>query len=121
MKITIMIFLAVLLILLALIFFIQDFYVPIKNVSYKYSSTAFIEPSETFIKCFEDKDCIKVKGSACPPNKGGEEVCVDKDYFQEYLSDIEEKAGREDEVKCSMTYLVTNKNCVCIEGRCTLV
>jgi len=107
--------------LLALVFFIQGSYVPIKKTPYKHSSTDFIEPSERFLKCYEDMDCIKVKGSACPPNSGGTEVCVDKDYFQEYLSEIEKQAGREEEIACPEIYLVTNKTCSCIEDKCVLI
>lgn len=121
MRTDIKIFLAIIFIVLSLIFLIQEFYVPIKKVNYEYSPTDFIEPSERFLKCFEDTDCIKIKGSACPPSSGGKEVCVDKDYFQEYLSEIEEKAGREEEVNCPQVYTVTNKTCDCIENKCVLV
>jgi len=120
MKRNIMIFLATLLIILGLVLLIQEFHIPIKNIQYKYSPTEFIEPSERFVKCFEDTECIKIKGSACPPSSGGAEVCVDKDYFQEYLSEIEEKAGREWEVACPEIYLISNKTCGCVENKCVL-
>ena len=120
MKLSIIIILAFLFVILALIFFIQESYIPIKKAQYKYSPTDFIEPSENFVKCYEDKDCIKVKGSACPPSSGGTEVCVDKDYFQEYLSKIEKLAGKELEVACPEIYLVSNKICDCIENKCSL-
>jgi hypothetical protein len=120
MKTDIKIFLVLLLIVLGLIFLIQEFYIPIKSVQYKYSPTDFIEPNENFLKCFEDTDCIKVKGSACPPESGGTEVCVDKDHFQEYISEIEKQAGRESEVTCPEIYLLSNKTCSCIESKCEL-
>jgi len=121
MRTDIMIFLGLVLIVLAVIFFIQESHVPIKKTSYKYSPTDFIEPSERFLKCYEDTDCIKIKGSACPPSSGGTEVCVDKDFFQEYLSEIEKQAGREEEVGCPEIYLVSNKTCSCIENKCILM
>jgi len=121
MKTYVKIFLAVIFIILGLILLIQEFYLPSKNVQYKYSPTEFIEPSESFLNCFEDADCIKIKGSACPTSSGGVEVCVDKDFFQQYLSEIEEKAGREENVECPEIYLVTDKICNCVEGKCNLI
>jgi hypothetical protein len=94
---------------------------PVKKVQHKYSPTSFIEPSENFIDCFNHTDCIKVKGSACPPSSGGLEVCVNKDHFQEYISEINEKAGNEEEVACPDIFLVSNKTCDCFEGNCRLV
>jgi len=120
MRIFMIIILGLLLIVLAVVFYIQESYIPIKNISYKYSSTEFIEPSGNFVKCYEDKDCIKIKGSVCPPESGGTEACVNKNYFQEYLSEIEEKAGREWEVSCPEIYLVSNKTCDCIGNLCIL-
>ncbi len=121
MRIFMIIILGLLLIVLAVVFYIQEFYVPIKNISYKYSSTDFIEPPQNFVKCYEEKDCIKVKGSACSPESGGTEVCVNKNYFQEYLSEIEEKAGKQGKIACPEIYLVSNKTCDCIENLCSLV
>ena len=117
----VLIVLASLLIILGLAFLIQEFYIPVKKTQYKYSPTEFIEPSERFVNCFEDTDCIKVKGSACPPSSGGVESCVNKNYFQEYISEIEEKAGKEWEVECPAIYLISNKICDCIESECVLV
>jgi hypothetical protein len=106
---------------LAVIFFVQNAYDPRKKTKYEFSSTDFIQPAENFIKCYEDTDCIKVKGSACPPSSGGVEVCVNKNYFQEYISQIEKQAGSEAEVVCPQLYLVTNKTCGCLENKCNLV
>ena len=121
MRNNIKIFLALLLIVIGIAFIIQQFYFPIKEIKYKYSSTDFIEPSQDFLKCNEDTDCIKVKGSACPPNEGGREVCVNKNHFQEYISIIDEKAGSEAEIVCPQVYLVTNKPCGCASGVCVLI
>jgi hypothetical protein len=117
----IMIFLAFLFIIIGLVFLIQEFYVPNKNVQYKYSTTDFIEPSEEFITCYQDTDCIKIKGSACPASEGGAEVCVNNNHFQEYISGIDEKAGKQEEIICPQVYLVTDKQCKCIEGKCKLM
>ncbi|NIO44574.1 MAG: hypothetical protein GTN36_03415 [Candidatus Aenigmarchaeota archaeon] len=121
MKTTTIIILGSVFIILAIIFLVQEFYIPIEKNQYKYTSTEFIEPSERFLKCYESTDCIKIKGSACPPTSGGVEVCVDKDYFQEYLSEVEEKAGREEEVVCPEIYLVSDKTCSCLQDKCILV
>lgn len=115
-----MIFLAFLFIIIGLVFLIQEFYAPNKKVQYKYSTTDFIEPSEKFITCYQGTDCIKIKGSACPASEGGTEVCVNKNHFQEYISDIDEKAGAETDVVCPQVYMVTNKTCVCVSGECNL-
>ena len=115
------IFLSFLLIAIGLVFVIQQFYVPSKKVQHKYSATDFIEPPQDFLTCNQDTDCIKVKGSACPPSEGGTEVCVSKNHFQEYISDIDEKAGKQEEVICPQVYLVTDKQCKCIEGKCKLM
>jgi hypothetical protein len=58
------------------IMLVQQFYSPVKAESYSVSSTQFIEPREEFVKCADSSDCIKIKGSACPPSAGGVEVCV---------------------------------------------
>jgi hypothetical protein len=115
------IILALVLIIIGLIYIVQEFHVPKKENNYEYSSTDFIRPSQRFLNCFEDLDCIKIKGSACPPSAGGKEVCVDKDFFQEYLSEIEEKSGKESEIICPQVYLVTNKTCICNNGKCNLM
>ena len=117
----IMIFLAFLFIIIGLVFLIQEFYAPTKNVKYKYSTTDFVEPSALFVKCAENEDCIKIKGSVCPPEAGGIEVCVNKNYFQEYISYINEKAGFETDVACPEVYLTTNKTCTCTENKCKLM
>jgi len=117
----IMIFLALLFIIIGLVFLIQEFYAPTKNVKYKYSKTDFVEPSEEFITCYQGADCMKIKGSACPPNEGGAEVCVNKNHFQEYISGIDEKAGKQEEIICPQVYLVTDRQCECIDGKCELM
>lgn len=113
--------LAVLIASLSVIFFVQNSYDPRKKTQYNVSSTDFVEPSENFIKCYEDTDCIKIKGSACPPSEGGVETCVNKNYFQEYISQIEKQAGSEQEITCPQVYLVTNRTCGCVENVCRLM
>lgn len=111
---------AILLASLSIIFFVQNTYDPRKREQYKSSATELVEPAENFIKCYEDTDCIKVKGSSCPPSEGGVEVCVNKNYFQEYISQIEKQEGREAEVVCPQVYMVTNRTCGCIENVCVI-
>jgi len=106
---------------LSVIVFVQKVYVPGNKVQYKISTTDFVEPSEDFIRCYEDTDCIKIKGSACPPSEGGVEVCVNKNYFQEYISQIEKQAGNEAEIVCPQVYLVTNRTCGCVQSECSLI
>lgn len=115
------IFLALIFIIIGLVFLIQQFYVPGKKVQHKYSATDFIEPPQDFLTCNQDTDCIKVKGSACPPSEGGTEVCVSKNHFQEYISVIDEEAGSEAEVVCPQVYMVTNRPCGCAAGVCALM
>jgi hypothetical protein len=115
------IFLALIFIIIGLAFLIQQFYAPSKKVQHKYSSTDFIEPSQDFLTCNQDTDCIKVKGSACPPSEGGTEVCVSKDHFQGYISVIDEEAGSETEAVCPQVNMVTNRPCGCAAGVCTLI
>ncbi|OGI11942.1 hypothetical protein A3K64_00520 [Candidatus Micrarchaeota archaeon RBG_16_36_9] len=113
---------AVLIATLSVVFFIQSSYDPKKkNNQYEFSSTDFIEPDENFIKCYENTDCIKIKGSACPPSAGGVETCVDKNYFQEYISQITNQAGNEADLVCPQVYLVTNRTCGCIENKCVII
>jgi CRISPR/Cas system CMR-associated protein Cmr1 (group 7 of RAMP superfamily) len=88
---------------------------------YKYSPTELIVPPENFLYCYEDTDCIKIKASACPPDKGGSEVCVKKDHFQQYLSMVEDSAGKEWEVTCPNINNVGNNICRCIGEKCNLV
>ena len=65
-----------------LIVIIQEFYNPVKENNYKYSATDFIEPNESFIFCYSDDDCFKFKGSACPADSGGVELCIIKILFK---------------------------------------
>lgn len=88
---------------------------------YKYPSTYFIEPSNLFVSCYKTDDCIKVKGSACQPSKGGVETCINKNYMQEYLSNIENLAGKYWEVNCPNVNNSTNKECSCVNNNCNLV
>ena len=108
-------------IFVGVMFLIQEFYVPGIENDYQYSSTEFIEPDETFVLCDNDDDCFKFKGSVCPPDSGGVEVCVNKDYVQEYNSVIEGLAGNHIETVCPEIYLVTDRECKCIDNKCGLV
>lgn len=94
----------------------------IRETPPKYPSTYFIEPpSEKFVSCYTNDDCIKIKGTACHPSNGGIETCVNKNYMQEYLSNIEILAGKEWEVSCPNINNTTNKDCSCINSICKLV
>jgi len=115
------IILSLIVIIIGVSFLIQEFYTPQKETNYKYSPTDFVEPSERFIFCYIDDDCLKVKGSACPPESGGVETCVNKDFMQEYNTMIEGLAGRHWELACPEIYLVSNKTCNCVENRCILM
>ncbi|MFH1473710.1 MAG: hypothetical protein ABIE55_02345 [Candidatus Aenigmatarchaeota archaeon] len=99
----------------------QEFYSPVEEKVYDYSATEFIEPSNTFTFCYVDDDCFKFKGSACPADSGGIEVCVHKNYIQEYNSVIEDAAGKQWERGCPEIYLVSEKMCSCIDSKCTLM
>lgn len=112
--------LAVSLIAIGLIMLVQQLYTPVKKVNHDFSSTDFIAPDQSFIGCEQTDDCIKVKGSVCPPSEGGKEVCVNKNYFQEYISTIDERAGSAVDAVCPQIYLATNKTCGCVDSRCML-
>jgi hypothetical protein len=99
---------------------VQEIYIPQRETFYEYSATDFIEPEERFTFCYIDDDCFKFKGSACPADSGGIETCVNKNFVQEYNSEIEEKAGKHWERGCPEIYMLTNKTCQCIDNRCTL-
>jgi len=117
----IILFSSALLASLAAVFLVQEFYTPIKKLPYKYSPTDFIEPSATFTKCYINDDCLKVKGSACPPDTGGVDTCVNKNYMQEYLSEIEELEGKEWEVTCPQIDKTNNYECFCVNNTCKMV
>lgn len=117
MKKNIMILLSLILIVVGLIFLIQEFYLPREEIYYKYSPTDFIEPSEIFIRCYENKDCIKVKGSVCPVTS----TCVNKNYLQEYDSEIEKSAGTPLEADCPGMDIKDNYECFCVNNSCKLV
>jgi hypothetical protein len=93
----------------------------LQNERIRYPSTHFIEPSNSFVACYKTDDCIKVKGTACPPSKGGAEICINKEHMQEYLSNIEILSGKEWEVECPNINNSTNKDCSCINNVCKLV
>jgi len=115
------IILILIVIIVGLLILIQEFYTSQKITKYKYSPTDFIEPAERFIFCYTDDDCLKVKGSACPPDSGGVETCVNKNFMQEYNSMIEELAGKHWELGCPEIYLVTVKSCACVKDKCSLM
>jgi len=88
----------------------------------KYPSTYFIEPpSILFVECHTNDDCLKIKGTACQPSKGGTEICINKNYMQEYLSNIETLSGKEWEVDCPEVNNISNKICSCVNNNCKLV
>jgi len=87
----------------------------------KYPSTYFIEPSNLFKECHTTDDCIKVKGTSCPPSKGGVETCVNKNYMQEYLSNIETLTDKEWESNCPNIDSSTDRECSCVNNVCDLV
>jgi hypothetical protein len=103
------------------IMLIQQVYSPSKSESYASSSTELIEPRDEFIKCSDSTNCIKIKGSACPPSEGGVEVCVNKNYFQQYISVIDNKAGSEIVANCPQVYLATNRTCDCVQNKCVMI
>jgi len=121
MRTDLIILLCLVLLAIGIIFLIQEFYIPTENKKYRYSPTDFVQPTDLFIKCDETSDCIKVKGSVCPPETGGIEVCVNKNYFQEYISYINERAGFETDVSCPAVNMVTNKTCGCAENKCVVI
>jgi hypothetical protein len=87
----------------------------------KYPSTYFFEPSSLFVACYTNDECIKVKGTACSPSKGGAETCINKEHMQEYLANIEITSGKEWEVNCPNINNSSNKECSCINNICSLV
>jgi hypothetical protein len=97
---------------------VQMNYNPVKKDSYAFSSTDFVEPEQRLINCNQTIDCIKIKGSACPPSEGGVEVCINKNHFQEYISVINAAAGNEAEVTCPQVLTITDRTCRCINQTC---
>lgn len=89
--------------------------------TYDYTSTDFIEPDEEFVLCDSEDDCFKFRGSACPAEAGGVEVCVNKNFVQEYSSEIEGKVGLQIEIECPQADMSTRMECGCVENKCTLV
>ena len=87
---------------------------------YSYNITDFIEPQERFLTCNNVDDCFKFKGSACPADRGGAEVCINKNFVQEYNSIIEDQAGMYYVTQCPNISLSTNVTCDCVDNRCSL-
>jgi len=57
----IIILILIVIVTVGVIVLIQEFYIPQKETNYKYSPTDFIEPTDRFIFCYIDDDCLKVK------------------------------------------------------------
>jgi hypothetical protein len=114
---------ALILISLGILALNKDFYYfkSILTERSKYPSTYFIEPTKMFVACYNTDDCIKAKGTACPPSRGGTEACINKNYMQEYLSSIDILSGKEWEISCPNVDKTTAKECSCINGICNLV
>jgi hypothetical protein len=123
----ILIILSIIVIAIALVFLAPYFvntyydYKSLQGETSKYPSTYFIKPSNSFVSCYKDDDCLKVKGSACQPSNGGVETCINKNYMQEYLSSIDNLAGKEWEVECPNINNTTNRTCSCVNNVCNLV
>jgi hypothetical protein len=123
-RILILFLVAVIIVAIALSAYFSNVYYYFKSLASeraRYPSTYFIEPSNSFVACYKTDDCIKVKGTACPPSKGGAEICINKEHMQEYLSNIEILSGKEWEVECPNINNSTNKECSCINNVCKLV
>ncbi|MFH0928772.1 MAG: hypothetical protein V1818_00250 [Candidatus Aenigmatarchaeota archaeon] len=113
------VFISIILIVIGIVFVIQEFSMK-EDEKYEFSFTDSIEPEERFVACDNVDDCFKFKGSACPAYAGGTEVCINKNFVQEYNSVIEEKTGLNLEIKCPGTDLSTDMICECIDKRCVL-
>ena len=88
--------------------------------THDYNFTDYIEPEEKFITCTNNDDCFKFKGSVCPAEAGGVELCINKNFVQEYNSVLEYMAGSCMVTECPQVCLTTNRTCECIENKCTL-
>ena len=88
--------------------------------SYEYSFTDYIYPEEKFVQCTSTDDCFKFRGSVCPAEAGGVEMCINKNFVQEYNSVIEGNAGSCMVNECPQACLTTNRTCECINNRCAL-
>jgi len=108
-------------IIAGVIVMVQEFYNPVEENDYKYSATDFIEPNESFLFCYNSDDCFKFKGSACPTDSGGVEICINKNFVQEYNSIIEKFAGKHWERDCPEIDLQTDRTCSCVESKCSLM
>jgi hypothetical protein len=111
-----------------LIVIIQEFYSSAKEKVYQYSPTDYIEPEERFLVCTNNTnsnstadECFKFKASACPAEMGGIEMCINKNFIQEYNSVIERGAGEHWDLSCPEINMVTDRACDCIDNVCTLV
>jgi hypothetical protein len=109
---------SLLLISLGLVSLFHEFYAEEKV--YEYNFTDFIEPEEKFTACTSSDDCFKFKGSACPADAGGVETCINKNFVQEYNSEIQDLAGSYNVNECPQLYLSTNRICECIDSNCVL-
>jgi hypothetical protein len=99
----------------------EQLYQPPREVHHSLSPVEFVEPDQAFTNCDSGADCIKIKGSACPASRGGAEVCVNKNYFQEYISLIDRKAGAEADVMCPQVQMNTSRVCGCVQNKCSIM
>jgi len=123
-RILILFLVAVIIVAIALSAYFSNVYYYFKSLASeraRYPSTYFIEPSNLFLFCYKTDECIKVKGTVCPPSKGGTETCVNKEHMQEYLSNIETLGGKEWEANCPNIDYSTTKECSCVNNTCNLV
>ncbi|MBN2202592.1 MAG: hypothetical protein JW700_00165 [Candidatus Aenigmarchaeota archaeon] len=111
---------SIMLIAIGIVFVIQELSVK-EEEKYEYSYTDYVEPEERFVACDDVDDCFKFKGSACPANMGGVEVCVNKNFVQEYNSVIESKTGLTLEIECPEINRTTDMTCACINNKCALL
>ena len=115
-----MVLVSIVLLSIGTYFVVDNFYFN-HDKQYEYSTTDFVEPEEKFLDCDNVDDCFKFQGSACPPTSGGVEICINKNFVQEYRSTIEEKTGILVDIDCPQVDMSTDSECGCILNRCELM
>ena len=115
-----MVLVSIVLLSIGAYFVVDNFYLG-HSKQYEYSTTDFIEPEERFVTCVDVDDCFKFQGSACPATAGGVEVCINKNFVQEYRSIIEDETGILVDIDCPQVDMSTDRECGCILSRCELM
>ena len=76
------------------------------------------QQSNELIECRTDADCVKTQTTCCPCSSGGEEKCLSKLVAEEFQENLSLNCHPENELVCIALFNCKIEKCLCIDGKC---